>query len=182
MTQREKKLGLGLLTVIIAVVHFWGFKEWQKRRSDQESKVASLTTTIDSFELMGNSAASIEEEVSWVNEHEAPMMSFQDAQTELQNFLVSSSKGLGFSPIKQSLISKPEAVLGAEVDTSLYQRVKIQISARASEKQIYQWLVAIHKPQEMRILSYLKLSPPENSSDEINCQIIAEQFISNLQN
>lgn len=181
MTKREKKLGLGLLVIIVAFVHFWGFDKWQKKKAGHQQKINSLTTTLDSFKLMDQSVIAYEDEIKWVNENPVPNTSFQDAQTELQNFLVSTMKDLGFSPARQDLISKPDDELGIEnITKTNYQRVQIQISTKATEKQIYQWLVAIHQPQKMRILSYLKLSPPENDSEEINCQIIAEQFISDL--
>jgi len=164
LKRREKKLGLGLLVIIVAFVHFWGFDKWQKKKAGHQQKINSLTTTLDSFKLMDQSVIAYEDEIKWVNENPVPNTSFQDAQTELQNFLVSTMKELGIENITKTN----------------YQRVQIQISTKATEKQIYQWLVAIHQPQKMRILSYLKLSPPENDSEEINCQIIAEQFISDL--
>ena len=76
------------------------------------------------------------------------------------------------TPNGQKLIKPKE---GEQTET-IFQRVQIQISARATEKQIYQWLINIHQPEKVRILNYLKLSPPTDDSNLINCQIIADHY------
>ncbi len=178
MTKREKTLGFNFLVVVIIVAHLWGFSKWQKQKINQQQKIGSLENKIDSFRLMDESVLAFGDEISWVNDHTAPVISFEDAQSELLDFLLSSSKRLGFT-FEEQLIKRADETDGSLVDDTYFQRVKIQVSTRATEKQIYQWLTEIHQPQEMRIVSYLRLKPSENDSKEIRCNITAEQFISN---
>lgn len=173
MTKREKTLGVSFLLVILAIVLVLAASFIKKQRAGQVEKLNGLKANVYTYSMMEDSAHLIDEEVSWVNKHSPSVISFEDAQTDLQNFLVSSSRRLGFSPYSQELIKRQDT----DEANAIYQRVKIQISARATERQIYQWLVGIHQPKKMRILSYLRLSPPINDSNLINCQIIAEQYI-----
>jgi hypothetical protein len=174
MTKREKFLGGMLLLILVVLAHVFVGVSLKKRYVSQTAELDGLKTTYRNYSMMEDTAAIINQEVEWVNEHAPPVKSFQNAQTDLQNFLTSSSKALGFDPDTQKLLTSQED----EVIDSMYQSVKIQIAAKATEKQIYQWLVEIHQPEKMRILKYLKLTPPEKDSALIQCEIIAEQFIS----
>lgn len=185
MTKREKTLGLYFLAVVIVAAHLWGFNKWQTQKKVQQERVSSLSADIESFDLMDQSALVTLDEVNWVNEHPAPVMNFQEAQSELLEFLVSSGKSHGFTPVGEHLFKTVDEDLineptdGDTVDKPHFQRVKIQISAKATEEQIYKWLVEIHQTQKMRIVSELKFTPDQDGSQEIKCDIIAEQFISN---
>jgi len=172
MTRREKILGLSLISILAVFAHAFLIVHFKKGKVEQLAEIDQLQINLSSYSTIKGTEQLIQEEVDWVDSHTPPPASFQDVQTDLQNFLVSSSKSLGFSPYSQKLISKSDAQ-GIE---NIFQRVQIQISARATEKQIYEWLVKIHQPEKMRALSYLKLSPPVNDSDLINCQLIAELY------
>lgn len=174
MTKREKYLGGMLLLILVVLAHIFIGVSLKKKYASQTAELDGLQTTYRNYSMMGPTTALISEEVEWVNEHAPPVKSFQNAQTDLQNFLTSSSKALGFDPDTQKLLTLQDD----EVSNSMYQSVKMQIVARATERQIYQWLVEIHQPEEMRILSYLKLTPPAKDSQLIHCEIIAEQYIS----
>ncbi len=173
MTKREKTLGLGLLIAVLITAHLLAGFYIKNLRAKQLAEIESLETTVSTYTMMNDTENLIRDEVDWVDNHTPPLTSFQNAQTDLQNFLVDSSKGLGFSPYAQKLISPQDE----EASDNIYENVRIQISARATEKQIYQWLVKIHQPTKMRMLNYVKLSPPQNDTNLINCQIIAEQII-----
>jgi hypothetical protein len=173
MTKSEKTLGFSLLLILIVIAHVLAGVFLKTQRAKQMAELDAFEADLITYSMMGSAAQLIKEEVTWVNQHTPPATSFQNAQTDLQNFLISSSKDLGFSPYAQKLITPVEE----DESGAMYQRVKIQIAARATEKQIYQWLVTIHQPKKMRTLSYLKLSPPANDTNLINCQIIAEQYI-----
>jgi len=170
MTKREKILGVSLLIVIVIIAHILLGFYIKSQRAEQLAELDELNLKIKTYSMMDATEELIKEEVDWVDLHTPPKSSYQNAQTDLQNFLGSSSKRIGFSSFTKKLISP-------DPPDSVYQRVRIQMSARATEKQIYQWLVKIHQPQKMRILSYVKLSPPINDSNLINCEIIAEQYI-----
>lgn len=163
-----------LLLILVVLAHVFIGVSLKKKRASQLAELDGLKTTYRNYSMMGPTAAIINEEVEWVNEHAPPVKSFQNAQTDLQNFLTSSSKALGFDPDAQKLLTLQDD----DLNEGMYQSVKMQITARATEKQIYQWLVEIHQPEKMRILSYLKLTPPDKDSQLINCEIIAEQYFS----
>ena len=173
MTKREKYLGGILLLILVVIAHVFAGVYFKKKQANQIAELDELKTTYKSYSLMGDTADLINDEVKWVSQHAPPNKSFQQAQTDLQNFLTSSSKEIGFEPETQKLLTLQDE----EVSDSMFQSIKIEIAARATEKQIYQWLVEIHQPEKMRILSYLKLSPTTKNSNLIYCQIIAEQYI-----
>jgi len=173
MTKREKTLGLGLLFSLLVVAHFVAASFLKDKDAKQQAELVELKTLLEAYSSTKDSANLIKDEVDWIDAHAPPKISFPRAQTDLENFLVESSKRLGFKLHQKKLIGKPKG----EVSEMAYESVQIQIAARATEEQIYKWLIDIHKPESMRILSFLKLSPPIDDSNLINCQIIAEQYI-----
>ena len=170
MTKREKILGISFLIVIVIIAHILIAFYIKSCRERQLAEINEFNAKIMTYSMMDGTAKVIKKEISWIDQHTPPVISFQNAQTDLENFLGSSSKSLGFSAFTKKLIQP-------DPPSSIYQRVRIQMSARATEKQIYQWLVKIHQPKKMRILTYVKLSPPVNDSNLISCEIIAEQYI-----
>jgi len=174
MTKREKTLGLWLVLTLVTVVHFVLASVIKEKNASQLAELEELKSSLDLYSRTSSDVKHIQEEVEWVNSHSPASVSYPKAQTELLNFLTKSSEDLGFSS-EQKLIRKTEE----DSTNTIYDSVKIQVNTQATEKQIYQWLVKVHQPEQMRIVSFLRLSPPSNDSDLINCLIIAEQYITN---
>ncbi len=172
MTKREKTLISVLLVAVIIMVHFYFGYKYKQSRALHLSELEELQTKIETYRMIDANAELTKDEIEWVNQYSPAVESFQNTQTNLLNFLASSSKTLGFTASVKKLT--PESDM--DYSESYYRTVKVQLSARATEKEIYQWLVQIHQPEKMRVLAYLKLSPPTNDSNLINCQISVEQY------
>ena len=170
MTKREKTLGLWLVLTLVIVVHFVLALAVKERNANQLADLEELKLSLELYSRTSSDVKHIQEEVEWVDLYSPASVSYPKAQTELLDFLIKSSEDLGFS-------SEQRLITGDDSISAIYERVKIQVVARATEKQIYQWLVKIHQPEEMRIVSFLRLRPSSNDSNLIDCQIIAEQYI-----
>ncbi|MFC4993627.1 hypothetical protein [Rubritalea tangerina] len=158
--------------MVLVFGHVWGIKKYLETYREKEGQAMSLAVRAESYRNSVTTADVIAEEVAWMDQYEPEPSTFGAEQSKLLEFLTSSGKKLGFTPEKPQL--SPLDNKGGK-----YQRTKIQMTATATEEQIYQWLVEIHQPSEFRAVTQILMRPsPKAEEDEtIICTLTAEQWL-----
>lgn len=170
MNQRERTLMLAIIVMVALLGNFYLAKRYMDSYKQKVQKLADIESSQDRYQSSATVAAGIKDEIDWLEKSEPEPSTYQQTQSDLESFLSNTSKNIGFSTYAQKLI--PLEGAGGE-----YERVKIEISAKATEAQIYQWLVNIHQPDKFRALTYLRLIPSNGDDGMVVCTITAEQWL-----
>lgn len=170
MNKREKFLLSCIIALVVIVAHFVGANVLIKRYQEKKNELASLTTKAESYRQSDSVAEVIKDEVAWLQKYEPKPSTSQETLSELQAFLMKSADELSLTPYA------PKLFQAEEVD-GYYRQVKVQISAKGSEEQIYRWMTAIHQPQSFRAVTYMKLQPATDDDQLVVCTVVANQWL-----
>lgn len=172
LNQRERTMGVLILVMVVAFVHIWGAKQLAEHMRERRGELAQLKLEAKENQMGGNLAEAIADETAWLERVEPEDRSYENVQTELQQFLVSSSSAVGLEPFSQKLMTDEETSLPSDY----YRRAKIQISVQGEQRKVVEWLTRIHQPDQFRAITYLKLLPSKIEG-EVVCHVIAEQWL-----
>jgi len=174
MNKRERFLFGMIIVLLLAALHLWLGRQYMDNLNALRQEKRDLDATLNIYQASPETAQLIAEESKWLKLNKPSPATIQESQSKLQEFITKSSESIGFDTYGQKLIELQET--GGEFET-----VKIQVSARATEKELYQWFVNIHQPSKFRALTYLRLTPDKNDLTQVVTTLAAEQIITPLQ-
>lgn len=175
MNKREKTMLLMMLGMALLIAHVWGGKAYLESSRKKESKSMELAVRAQSYKNSAVTAEDIADEIDWIEQYEPEPTNFGEAQSALLGFLNKSGSSHGFTPSMPKLSP-------VEDSSGKFERTKIQISATASEEQIYSWLVDIHQPTEFRAVTQIIMRPTSKDDGMIMCTLTAEQWLLDSEN
>lgn len=170
MTRREKSMFIMILVMVAVFGHFWVAKKYIAASDKKDSQISKLESKASLYRSSASTSELIMDEVEWLKQYEPKPSTYGETQSELVKFLNDAGKQLGFTPVKPRLIQ-------LEDDGGKYRRVKVQITATATEEMIYQWLVNIHQPTKFRAVTLINLKPTPKDDEKITCTLTAEQWL-----
>lgn len=170
MNKREKNLLIFIILMVVIGAHFWGAKVLLKRFQTKDNELLRLTSKVEDYRKSGSVAAVIAEEVEWLQKYEPKPSTSQETLSELQAFLMKSASELSLTPYGPKLFQ-------AEEEDGYYRHVKVQVSAKGTEEQIYRWITAIHQPRSFRAITYMKVQPATEDDQLVVCTIVADQWL-----
>jgi len=172
MNKRERLL-LGLILFLaFAMLHLWLGQKYMDELQTIRAKKTQLEADRKLYSSSPAIAATIENEVEWLRQNKPTPSTIQETQSKLQEYITTSSEKIGFETYGQKPIE-------LDVTDGTFEKVKMQVSARATEKELYQWIIDIHKPSEFRAVTYLRLTPDKNDLTQVITTIAAEQTLTN---
>jgi len=171
LNQREKTMGVFILVIVIAFAHIWGAKQLAAANREKKIELSRLELQKKENDMAGTAVTAIEKDMAWLKKVEPEPLAYEDVQTKLQNFLASSSAGLGLETFGLKLLDRDEFD-----EEGFYQSVRIQISCQGDQSKILRWLPKIHQPAEFRAVIYMKLQPSKIEGEMV-CHLIAEQWL-----
>ena len=170
MTKQEKKLLSLLGVLVVVVISLVGINKYFKDRQEFIAKRDRLKGEAERAERSHELHAQLAEEKEWLDSVASKSQEYSKELSEFQSFVSNSPKSLGFS-IYNSKVDR----LSGEGGT--FRRVQMEVQAKASQPQLLQWLLKLHKPAELRAVTSLKVFPDKKNEETLICQVVVEKFI-----
>jgi hypothetical protein len=170
MSDREKKLIIFFALAGFAILNFLVFNFAKTKRQQVNAERTKAQETLKIAEQFGEMKEQVEDQMTWLAEHEPEPKANQDVQTTLQQLIEREAKAAGLT-IKSQKPLPTDAPEGRH-----YHRAKIQITVTGSEDALYRWFDRLNTPDQLRIASQIRMVPNNPDDTKIDCTATIEQW------
>ncbi len=169
MSDREKKLLIFFGIAGFVILNFLGFNFAQAQQLKVTRDKAAARQKLDVAEMARNNSDQIRSDIDWLAKHEPEPSTPQEVQTKLQQF---AEKGA----VSNGLTLKPQKPLPTDTSGKYFHRARFQFVVTGMEDALYRWITEINLPDELRIVSQIRLSPNTQDDTKIDCTATVEQW------
>jgi len=170
MSFREKKLLIffGIAGFLIINLIAWNF--YTAKRADVARQLNSAHLKLEKALEFRASREQVTDQMDWLGKHEPEPAANQDVQTKLQGLCETEAKTANLTIITQKPLPT-DAEAGRH-----FHRAKIKLSVTGTEQALYQWFDRLNSPEQMRIASFVQVSPNKKDDTQIDCTATIEQW------
>ncbi|MCX6874089.1 MAG: hypothetical protein NTW21_09820 [Verrucomicrobia bacterium] len=170
MSPREKKLLIFFALGGFLVLNLLGFKFFATKQLAIRSQHAQAVTQLQTAQMISTSREEVEPQMAWLAKVEPQPTDYQPVQTALQALAEKEVAAVG-------LTLKSQKLLPTEQKPGLhFHRVKVQLTVLGSEESLYRWFDHLNSPDNLRCVTYIRLSPNKEDDTKIDCTATVEQW------
>jgi Tfp pilus assembly protein PilO len=170
VSPREKKLLIFFAIGGLVVINLLGYKFFAAKQLDIRSQHTQAVNQLKTAEMISASREEVESQMEWLAKNEPKPTDYQPVQTALQQLAEKEVTAVG-------LTLKTQKLLPTEQTAGLYfHRVKVQLTVLGTEQSLYQWFDHLNSPENLRCVTYIRLSPNKEDDTKIDCIAIVEQW------
>lgn len=173
MSDREKKLLLLLGLAAFAIVNVFGFSWFRKQRDKLASRLLDAEGSVQMADAYAAKYDTVVEEMDWMNQYKPKPRAGQLVATELEQY-ASNQATTHQLEVKRRAI-KPTDETGAN-----FHRAKVEFNVTGKEDSLYRWLDRLQMPDQLRAITFLRLSPDAKDDTLIDCTVEVEQWFAPL--
>ena len=162
-------LGMGIL--VLGLVGAMKYKENMEALRAEKDKLASQAMLA---EASPEQYKVLEKRRDYIRlcEEKSPPRKYSEAETELEKFVEQNIKNRGGTEV--NVRAEYQSETGAT-----YRVVRVIAEATATQDQIVQWLVDVHKPSSLRAVRTFKTTPSKVEG-KVKCLVVIEQQIRSI--
>lgn len=171
MQESEKKLlGIAGLVVLIFALLF-GFSFYTEQKNAAQTRLDTLKNENrlrESIALSGTTDEVLDEQ-EWLEKYQGDFTTEASAQTQLLQFVNQVAVDSGLEVKKKGLNA-------SDLDGEYFHSVKVEFDVAGTERALYQWLTRINSPNDLRTVTFLRVSPQKGELTKIQALVVAEQW------
>jgi hypothetical protein len=170
MSDREKKLVLLFSLAAFVLLNVFGVSWFRSYKKDVAAKLSKAESKLQVAQAYSDSYTTVADEMDWLADHLPKARAEQIVQTELEQF--ASNQASNFK-----LTVNRKKILPSDVTPGRrFHRAKVEYNVTGSDFPIYQWLDQLQMPNQLRAITFLKLSPNGKDDTLMDCNVTAEQW------
>ena len=108
-------------------------------------------------------------EMEWVADHFPEPRAGQMVATELEQYASNQAQ-------HHQLDVKRRAIMPKDETGTHFHRAKVEFNVSGKEDALYRWLDRLYMPDQLRAITFLRLSPDAKDDTLIDCTVHAEQW------
>ena len=169
MNSREKTLFVTLLVVLFGIANVLAFKKFYQPRVEKANSVAAKAEVELGRSLMVlEKADELESEITFLERAEGKPTTYQEAQADLQDLVKKEAD-------RRELVTRSEDIL-PWLEGSHYNRVRVRYKVNGMEQQVQQWLMVLHQPRQLQVVTKLDIKPQSNDLTRVDCELEIEKW------
>jgi len=169
MSDREKKLLAVLLIALFIIANSIGFTKFYSQKINQAKlRKATAEAQYRQAELILQQKDDWGNTVNWLKRAEGKPTTYQDANASLQSYLKKSADRRGLETRKEDILDP--------VRSENYHRVRVRYKVNGVEKEIQQWILDIHRPQQLQVITKFDVQPQKNDTTRADCEVEVEKW------
>ena len=171
MSDREKRLLIGLSVLLFVIVHVAAFKLYFKPQLESaRSESKSLKSKVEQAEFSLDMEDDMMGEVDWLAKYEPQPIAPQKAESQLEQLASREAQRRGLTVKRR----KPQPTLAS--DGLIYHRARLELEVSGREQILYQWLDRLHSPADFRAITTMTLKPKSGDDTQVDCTVTVEQW------
>jgi len=169
VSPREKKLLIFFAVGGFAILNLLGFNYFVKLQADIAGKHFKAVTDLKHAEAIHASREEVESQMAWLAQHEPKPSESQPVLTALLELAEKDVPVVG-------LTFKTEKLLPTDQTGHYFHRVKVSLTVVGPEHSLYTWFDHLNSPDNLRCVTYIRLSPNKDDDTLIDCTATVEQW------
>jgi len=169
MSDREKKLLFLLGLAAFAIVNVFGFSRFRQERDRLATRLIEAEGSVQMADAYAAKYETVIEEMEWMDQHKPKPRAGQLVATELEQY------GYNQATTHQ-LEVKRRAIKPTDESGSNFHRAKVEFNVTGKEDSLYRWLDRLQMPDQLRAITFLRLSPDGKDDTLIDCIVEVEQW------
>ena len=169
MSPREKKLLTFFAVGGFALVNLLGFNYFVKLRAEITGKHFKAVAELKQAEAIRTSRDEVESQMEWLEKHEPKPSESQPVLTALLELAEKDVPVVG-------LTFKTEKLLPTDQSGRYFNRVKVSLTVVGPEHSLYTWFDHLNAPDNLRCVTYIRLSPNKEDDTLIDCTATVENW------
>jgi len=171
MSSREKNLVLFFVIGGFLLLNFWGYSQLTAYRTKVHGERVVAERTLNDGLMFQSKREEIDDQITWLLDHEPEPASGPDVQARLQQFADREAQTL-------NLTVRPNTTKLLTTDSSgvHFNRAKVEFSVTGTEQALYAWIAKLQSPTEFRAVTSLRLMPNHDDDTKIDATLIIEQW------
>lgn len=169
MNSREKTLFVTLLVVLIGVANVLAYKKfYEPRIAKAESSTRKAQEELSRSLMVLEKTDDLEPEIIFLENAEGEPTTYQEAQAELQDLVKKEADRRNLETRSENILPWLEGVF--------YNRVRVRYKVNGMEQHVQQWVMALHQPRQLQVLTKLEIKPQSNDPTRVDCEIEIEKW------
>lgn len=169
MSDREKKLVLLFGLAAFVLVNAFGVSWFRKQKATLASQLIAAEGEVQNAEAFSRKYDTVIEEMDWMAEHAPDERAGQLVASELEQYASNQAT-------THQLEVKRRAILSNDETGTHFHRAKVEFNVNGMENSLYRWLGRLQMPDQLRAITFLRLSPDTKDDTKIDCTVIVEQW------
>lgn len=157
MSDREKKLLLLLGLAAFAIVNVFGFSRFRQERTRLASRLLEAEGNVQMADAYAAKYETVIEEMEWMEQHKPKPRDGQLVATELEQYAYNQAK-------THQLEVKRRAIKPTDESGANFHRAKVEFNVTGKEDSLYRWLDRLQMPDQLRAITFLRLSPDKDDT------------------
>ncbi len=174
MSEREKNL-LNLFAVAgVILLGFWGFSTYQSKKNSFLQNRSKAMENLDLARMALDSRAIIEDEITWLAEHEPEPRISENVGSDTQKIAAAEAVRSGMTVKNQKIL--PTIEMGTENAPQNYSIAQVEFQVSGNEEKLYSWFSTMHNPDLFRVISNINMFPNKEDDTLIDATVIFDQW------
>lgn len=170
MSDREKKLVLLFGLAAFVLLNVFGVSWFRSYKKDIAAKLSKAESRLQVAQAYSDSYTTVADEMDWLADHLPKARAEQIVQTELLEFASNQAS-------TNQLTANRKKILPSDMAPGhRFHRAKVEFNVTGSEASLYRWLDRLQMPDQLRAITFLRLSPNGKDDTLIDCNVTAEQW------
>ncbi len=171
MKSREKALLIAFLVVLFGVANVLAFKKfYQPRMKNAESAINQSEQELNRSLMVLEKGDELEPEMAFLERAEGEPTTHQEAQADLQDLVKKEAD-------RRGLTTRSEDIL-PWLEGKYFNRVRVRYKVNGTERQVQQWVMVLHQPRQLQVVTKLDIKPQGNDLTRVDCELeIGKWFV-----
>jgi len=169
MSDREKKLLLFLCGALFIIANFFLFSQiYAPKMQESQRREAKAESALNRGKLVMAQQEEWQKTRQWLASAEGAPTTYQKAISKLQSLASRSAKRRGLTVKREDPLP--------HIEGANYDRVRIRFRVNGTELQIQQWLLDIHRANQLQVITKFDLKPQKNDLTRADCEVEIEKW------
>lgn len=169
MNSREKTLFLTLLVVLFGIANVLAYKKfYEPKVARAESAATKAKLELDRALMVLERTEEMEPEMTFIKRAEGKPTTYQEAQADLQELVKKEADRRGLETRSQDILPWLEG--------THYSRVRVRYKVNGMEQQVQQWVMVLHQPSQLQVVTKLEIKPQSNDPTRVDCELEIEKW------
>lgn len=169
MNSREKTLFVTLLVVLFGIANVLAYKKfYEPKVAKAESAATKAKVERGRALLVLEKREEMEPEMTFLRQAEGKPTTYQEAQADLQDLVKKEAD-------RRDLETRSEDIL-PWLEGTYYSRVRVRYKVNGMEQQVQQWVMVLHQPKQLQVVTKLEIKPQSNDPTRVDCEVEIEKW------
>lgn len=169
MSEREKTLLAAVAFIAVFLGSFFAYTQvYQPKIAADKRREATAKSKLRNASLVLAQQDDLQASMTWLERAEGEPTTYQVASSKLQSAMQNAAQRRGLETRDQQILP--------QVEGANYSRVRVKQKVSGPEQKIQQWLLDVHRPNDLQVITRFDLAPTRTDLTRADCEVEVEKW------